>query len=80
MGGPRSALENYVVALIDVIPDKGESSDLAKKVKSELMRIFPSAAEKTKKIPLDDFIRVLPSGGGRITRSSTNKPPLKFEI
>lgn len=80
MGGPRSALENYAVALIDVIPDRGESSDLAKKVKSELIRIFPSAAEKTKKIPIDDFIRVLPSGGGRVIQSSTNKPTLKIRI
>lgn len=80
IGGSRSALENYSVALIDVIPDRGESSELAKKVKSELIRIFPSAADKTKKIPIDDFIRVLPSGGGRVIQSSTNQPTLKFEL
>ncbi len=80
MGGPRSALENYAVALIDVIPDRGESSDLAKKVKSELIKIFPSAADKTKKIPIDDFVRVLPSGGGRIIQTSTNKPKLNLEL
>ena len=80
IGGPRSAIEKYVVALIDVIPDRGESSDLAKKVKSELIRILPSSAEKTKKIPIDDFIRVLPSGGGRVIQSSTNKPTLRLEV
>ena len=80
IGGPRGALEKYAIALIDVVPDRGESSDLAKKVKSELIRIFPNAAEKTKKIPIDDFIRVLPSGGGRVIQSSKNKPTLKLKL
>ncbi|MFQ6010763.1 MAG: ribosome rescue protein RqcH [Nitrososphaerales archaeon] len=80
IGGPRSAIENFSVAILELIPNKGEASDIAKKVKSELIKIYPSGADKIKRIPIDEFVRVLPSGGGRIIFSGTHNPPRKLEF
>jgi hypothetical protein len=49
-----------------LIPVKGKTSDTAKKIKSELISLLDEEAAYVKQIPIDDFIRVLPSGAGRI--------------
>ncbi len=67
VGGPPAALKANSVAYATLIPEKGKVSDTAKRVKSELIKaVGRELGLRVKEIPLDDFIRVLPSGGGKI--------------
>ena len=67
MGGPPEAIKVRSIAYVVLTPEKGKASDVAKRVKAELMKIAGrELGVKIKEIPLDDFIRALPSGGGRI--------------
>jgi hypothetical protein len=67
IGGPPEALKVHSLAYAVLIPEKGKVSDVAKRVKVELMKIAGrELSARIKEIPLDDFIRALPSGGGRI--------------
>ncbi len=69
MAGPAISLQHNSIVYVTLVPDKVKSSDTAKKVKSELIRLLgedASAAAYVKQIPLDDFVRSLPAGGGQI--------------
>lgn len=67
MGGPPEAIKAHSIAYVVLTPDKSKTSDVAKRVKAELMKIAGrELGVKIKEILLDDFIRALPSGGGRI--------------
>jgi predicted ribosome quality control (RQC) complex YloA/Tae2 family protein len=67
IGGPPEALKVHSLAYAVLSPEKGKVSDVAKRVKVELMKIAGrELSARIKEIPLDDFIRALPSGGGRI--------------
>ncbi len=69
MAGPAISLQHNSIVYVTLVPDKVKSSDTAKKVKSELIRLLgedASTAAYVKQIPLDDFVRSLPAGGGQI--------------
>ncbi len=67
VGGPAKALEANSLAYTLLEPSERKVSDTAKEVKSALIRALDKdLGLKVKDIPLDDFIRALPSGGGRI--------------
>jgi predicted ribosome quality control (RQC) complex YloA/Tae2 family protein len=67
IGGPPEAIKVHSLAYAVLIPEKGKVSDVAKRVKAELMKVAGrELSAMIKEIPLDDFIRALPSGGGRI--------------
>lgn len=72
VGGPPEALKVNSVAYATLVPEKGKVSDTAKLVKSELIKMVDrNMWSIVKEIPIDDFIRALPSGGGRVI--STDK-------
>ncbi len=66
VSGPPEAVRLNSVAYVVLIPVKGKTSDTAKKIKSGLISLLDEEAAYVKQIPIDDFIRVLPSGAGRI--------------
>lgn len=69
MAGPASSLQRNSIVYVTLVPDKIKSSDTAKKIKSEIIRLLgedASAAAYVKQISLDDFVRSLPAGGGQI--------------
>jgi len=70
VGGPPEALKVRSIAYVTLVPEKGKASDTAKRVKVELMKIVGrELGAKIKEIPLDDFVRALPAGGGRVVSS-----------
>ena len=74
IGGPPEALKVHSLAYAVLIPEKGKVSDVAKRVKAELMKISGrELSARIKEIPLDDFIRALPSGGGRIVSTQLSE-------
>ncbi|OHE55959.1 MAG: hypothetical protein A3K61_07495 [Thaumarchaeota archaeon RBG_16_49_8] len=69
MAGPPSALQRNSIVYVTLVPDKVKASDTAKKIKAELIRLLgedASSAAYVKQMSLDDFVRSLPAGGGRI--------------
>jgi len=67
MAGPISAIQTHCSAYVLITPENFKASDTAKKVKAEIIALLDEEkAQIYKKIPLDDFVRVLPSGGGKI--------------
>jgi len=67
IGGPPEALRIHSIAYVVLTPEKRKTSDVAKQVKGELIKIAGrELGAVIKEIPLDDFVRALPSGGGRI--------------
>jgi len=67
IGGPPDALKVHSLFYVVLTPEKGKVSDVAKRVKAELMKLAgKELGARIKEIPLDDFIRALPTGGGRI--------------
>ncbi|MCL4435666.1 MAG: NFACT family protein [Thaumarchaeota archaeon] len=69
MAGPPISLQRNSLVYVTLVPDKVKASDTAKKIKSELIRLLGedvSSATYVKQIPLDDFVRSLPAGGGQI--------------
>jgi len=68
VSGPPEAIMLNSAAFVVFTPDKGKISDTAKKIKSALIDLLIEEADIIKKIPVDDFIRALPSGAGRITQ------------
>ena len=74
IGGPPEALKVHSLAYAVLIPEKGKVSAMAKRVKAELMKISGrELSARIKEIPLDDFIRALPSGGGRIVSTQLSE-------
>ncbi|MEM3890635.1 MAG: ribosome rescue protein RqcH [Nitrososphaerales archaeon] len=68
VGGPPSALKANSIAYATLVPEKGKVSETAKRVKSGLIAaVGRELGLRVKEIPLDDFIRALPNGGGKVT-------------
>jgi predicted ribosome quality control (RQC) complex YloA/Tae2 family protein len=65
ISGPPSAVRRNSIAFVIIVPEKGKKSDIAKKVKSELIKLLESSVDVKKK-NLDDFIRAMPTGSGKI--------------
>jgi len=78
MGGPQTAVESQSLVYVTLNTELKKISDTAKKVKIELTRLLGNElGRELQRLPLDDFIRVLPSGGGRIITSSIGQQKFK---
>lgn len=67
MSGPLEAVANACMAYVVIVPENFKASETAKKVKTEIISLLDEDVGRIfKHVPLDDFVRVLPSGGGRI--------------
>ncbi len=67
--GPEEAMIKLSRAHITLIPHREKASDTAKKVLFELRRYFPRELEGAS---VDDVLRVLPAGGGKVVRRREN--------
>ncbi len=68
MAGPESAIAKACQRYTVLVPHREKSSDTAKKVLKELVQ----PGGQSVRIPLDDVIRALPAGGGKIARRKTS--------
>ncbi len=67
MGGPLEAVIKNCDAYVVLAPENVKATDTAKKVKANIIALLDEEkANIFKHIPLDDFVRVLPSGGGKV--------------
>ncbi len=74
IGGPPRSIEAHSLALVSLQPQKSKVTDTAKAVKAKLVGLLdPPNSEVLKHISLDEFIRVLPSSGGKIVFSRGSK-------
>ena len=62
--GPEEAVMKHASAYLVLIPNREKSSDTAKKVVVELKKLYGDAFGAS----VDDVLRALPSGGGKIVR------------
>jgi hypothetical protein len=70
--GPSNAIRTRSLVFASLLPGGSDPMNLAKKVKSEFVRVISEfdsdLADYLKKIVLDEFIRMLPSGQSKIER------------
>lgn len=69
MGGPKEAVRKNSVVYLVLRSERSKSSDTAKKVKREILGLLDWNQELMdvyKSMSLDEYVRVLPAGGGRI--------------
>jgi predicted ribosome quality control (RQC) complex YloA/Tae2 family protein len=70
--GPSNAIRRRSLVLASLLPGGSDPMNLAKKVKSEFVRVISEfdsdLADYLKKIVLDEIIRMLPSGQSKIER------------
>jgi hypothetical protein len=68
MCGPEKSVEPNSVANVKIAYGKEKGSSIARSIKQKLISKLNNPAEKemAKRIPLDDFIRVLPSGSFKL--------------
>ncbi|MBI2184160.1 MAG: NFACT family protein [Thaumarchaeota archaeon] len=73
-GGAPSAVEQWSVAYMVLVPDRVKATDTAKHVKSQLIaRVTSREAEMLKRVSVDEFLRAMPPGGGKIVQKGTGK-------
>ncbi len=70
MAGPEEALIKLSRAHLTLVPSREKTSDTAKKVLFELKKLY---GDETVTSGLDDVMRVLPTGGGKIVRRRENR-------
>jgi predicted ribosome quality control (RQC) complex YloA/Tae2 family protein len=70
MAGPEEALIKLSRAHITLVPSREKTSDTAKKVLFELRKLY---GDKMATSSVDDAMRVLPTGGGKIVRRRENR-------
>ncbi|HJR85697.1 MAG TPA: ribosome rescue protein RqcH [Nitrososphaeraceae archaeon] len=72
VSGPLDAIKKRSLVCASLLPGGSDPMNLAKKLKSEFVRVIsesdPNLADYLKKVLLDDFIRVLPTGQSKIER------------
>ena len=71
VAGPESAVSKACPRYVVLIPHREKASDTAKKVLRELSEGASGAAAPS----VDDVVRALPGGGGKIVRRKSLKPP-----
>ncbi len=75
-GGPVPSVMKSCMAYVVLIPGNEKSSDVAKRIKTELVRLAPSKLVPTlKRLPLDEIILVMPPGGVKIVSSGRGAAP-----
>jgi predicted ribosome quality control (RQC) complex YloA/Tae2 family protein len=72
MAGPEEALIKLSRAHLTLIPSREKTSDTAKKVLFELKKLYGGELGSSS---VDDVMRVLPTGGGKIVRRRENRKP-----
>ncbi|MBI4258036.1 MAG: NFACT family protein [Thaumarchaeota archaeon] len=73
-GGAPSAVEQWSSAYVVLAADRVKATDTAKHIKSQLISLADSEETKLlKKVPIDDFLRAMPPGGGRIIQKGSGK-------
>ena len=70
MAGPEEALIKLSRAHLTLIPSREKGSDTAKKVLFELKKLY---GDEMVSSGVDDVMRVLPTGGGKIVRRRENR-------
>jgi predicted ribosome quality control (RQC) complex YloA/Tae2 family protein len=70
VSGPEEALMKQSSAYLVIIPNREKASDTAKKVLFELKKLY---GEELGALGLDDVMRALPSGGGKVVRKRENR-------
>lgn len=69
MSGPVDAIKSNCMAFVVLKPGKIKASDLAKKIKQEIISMLENKiSEIYKAKSIDEFIRVLPAGGSEIIK------------
>ena len=70
VSGPLNAIKKRSLIFASLLPGGSDPMNLAKKIKSEFVRVISEfdsdLADYLKKVLLDDFIRVLPTGQSKI--------------
>ena len=70
VSGPLNAIKKRSLVFASLLPGGSDPMNLAKKIKSEFVRVISEfdsdLADYLKKVLLDDFIRVLPTGQSKI--------------
>ena len=70
VSGPLNAIKKRSLVLASLLPGGSDPMNLAKKIKSEFVRVISEfdsdLADYLKKVLLDDFIRMLPTGQSKI--------------
>jgi predicted ribosome quality control (RQC) complex YloA/Tae2 family protein len=70
--GPSNAIRKRSLVFASLLPGGSDPMNLAKKIKSEFVKVISEfdsdLADYLKKVMLDDFIRMLPSGQSKIER------------
>src|SRR5487761_991994 len=72
--GPNKSLSGYCVASAKIAPGKEKSTVVARKIKQALVGRVKDATlrEAVKKLPIEEFIRVLPSGTYKLVSEKQN--------
>ena len=70
VSGPEEAIMAVAKAHVELVPSRDKPSDTAKKVLHELL---PYAGQEAG-IGVDDVLRMLPAGGGKIVRRRADRP------
>jgi len=71
VSGPPSAIEAQTEYFVRVKPDDGKKGQLVKDIQSRLKKLVPEEqSHLVIQIPQEDFMRVLPAGGGKIVNKS----------
>ena len=71
MAGPESAVSKACVRYVVLVPHREKASETAKKVQ----KILTGAEQASPPQLLDEILRALPSGGGKVVRSKIRSPP-----
>jgi len=66
ISGPLEAVRRNSVAYVVLVPDRGKPSDTAKMVRAELAEMIRDEAGFVRRISVDEFLRAMPPGAGRI--------------
>ncbi|HME19401.1 MAG TPA: NFACT family protein [Nitrososphaerales archaeon] len=69
LSGPESAIRRMAAAYVVMRPQKEKSSETAKRVKKDLESL--AGGDEGAHLSLDEVLRMLPSGGGKVLRKYT---------
>ncbi len=73
-GGAPTAVEKWSHAFAVLAPERVKATDTAKQVKAQLVALAEGEeAERLKRLSVDEFLRAMPPGGGRIVRKGSGK-------
>jgi len=72
--GPEKSISGYCHSRVRIAPGKEKGTMFARRLKQQLVTRIKDekAKEASKKIPLDDILRILPSGGYKVVSEKQN--------